>query len=46
VQRPERMQRLKDHQVECALQNISFGSGDFIRHTNGVSLRALGRQMK
>jgi hypothetical protein len=24
VQRPERIQRLKDHQVECALQNVGL----------------------
>jgi hypothetical protein len=46
VQRPKRVQRLQDHQVECALQNVGFGSSVFIRHTNGVSLRALERQMK
>ena len=46
VQRPERIQRLKDHQVECALQNVGFGSSGFIRHANGISLRALERQMK
>ena len=45
VQRPERIQRLKDHQVECSLQNISPGCG-FIRHANRMSLAPLERQMK
>ena len=46
VQRPERIQRLKDHQVERALQHVGFGSSGLIRHANGITLRALERQMK
>jgi hypothetical protein len=46
VQRSERIQRLKNHQVEGALQNVSLGSSVFIRHANGIPQRTLERQMK
>ena len=46
VQRAERIQRLQHHQVQRALQNVGFGSSGFIRHANGIPLRALERQMK
>jgi hypothetical protein len=46
VQRSERIQRLKNHQVEGALQNVSLGSSVFIRQANGIPQRTLERQMK
>ncbi len=31
-------QRLKDQQIECALENVGCGSSGPIRHANGISL--------
>src|SRR5439155_14527709 len=45
VQRPERIQRLEDQQVERALQNLSLGSW-LTGHANDLSPRTLERQMK
>jgi hypothetical protein len=45
VQRPERIQRLEDQQVERALQDLSLGLW-LTGHANDLSPRTLDRQMK
>src|SRR5882762_9873268 len=45
VQRPERIQRLEDQQVERALQDLSLGLW-LTGHANDLSPRTLERQMK
>src|SRR5438874_6207081 len=45
VQRPERIQRLEDQQVERALQDLSLGLW-LTGHANVLSPRTLDRQMK
>src|SRR4030095_2740487 len=45
VLRPERLERLQDHQIERALQHVCFAVVS-IRHANEVSRAALDGQMK
>jgi hypothetical protein len=45
MHRTERVEGLQNHQVERALQHVCLLS-DFVRHSNGIALVALERQME